>query len=175
MALLYPDWWFEHITRIPVEFFEERDIRLLVLDVDNTLTTHNNPTPAPGVMEWLSRMKAAGIKLTILSNNHAERVEPFARLLGLPFVAGAAKPLPLGLKRACTQFGCTPAQTALIGDQLFTDILCGNLLPGVCSVLVTMQEPEHSWFFRQKRRLERPILRRFARQHPRQIIGETHL
>lgn len=170
MSLFYPDYWFERITDIPVSFFTSRGIRLVVLDVDNTLTTHNNPNPAGGVETWLCEMKKAGLILAILSNNTGKRVTPFAEALGLPFVANAAKPFPFRLGRACRRYGVSPCQCALIGDQLFTDILCGNLLPGALSVLVTLQEPEHTKMFRLKRRLERPILRRFQQNRPNRVI-----
>ena len=172
MGILTPDYWFYRITDIPAEFFLSRGIRLLALDVDNTLTTYNNPTPAPGVPEWLESMQKAGLTLVILSNNNRPRVAPFAEKLGLPFAANAAKPLPFLLAADCRKRGVRAKECALIGDQLFTDILCGNLLPGVLSVLVTLQEPENTALYRFKRRLEKPILRRFARRHPEVLLGD---
>lgn len=171
MSLFYPDYWFERIADIPPAFFVSRGIRLVLLDVDNTLTTHNNPSPAPGVADWLARMREAGLTLAILSNNHGRRVAPFARQLRLSFVANGAKPFPFRLARACRRYGVTPGQCALVGDQLFTDILCGNLLPGALSVLVTPLEPEQSKAFRLKRRLERPILRRCRQRHGERIFS----
>ena len=90
MPLLTPDVFYPHITDIPGRFFKERGLKLAVLDVDNTLTSHNNPTPFPGVAEWIAAREAEGVILCILSNNSPERVEPFARKLRLPFVANAA-------------------------------------------------------------------------------------
>ena len=126
MPILAPDHWFRHITDIPAAFFVEKGIRLVALDVDNTLTTHDNPVPAEGVQNWLEEMQKAGLTLVILSNNSGPRVEPFAGKLGLPHEAKAAKPLPFGLIRACRGQGVSLKECAIIGDQLFTDILCGN-------------------------------------------------
>ena len=94
MPFLKPRRMVKHITDLPASFFKERGLRAVILDVDNTLTTHNNPVPAKGVPEWIRTMQEAGLTLTILSNNYKERVEPFAKQLGLPFVSMAAKPLP---------------------------------------------------------------------------------
>lgn len=164
MPILAPDHWFRHITDIPAEFFLKQNIRLIALDVDNTLTTHDNPVPAEGVQNWLKEMQKAGLTLVILSNNSAPRVEPFAGKLGLSYAAKAAKPLPFGLIRYCREQGVSLKECAIIGDQLFTDILCGNL-SGALSVLVTLMEPEDKPFFRLKRKLEHPVLRSFKKHH----------
>ena len=119
MPFLTPDVYFPHITDIPGNFFKERGIRLMILDVDNTLTSHNNPTPFPGIPEWIEERKGEGLTPVILSNNTPERVAPFAELIGLPFVAGAAKPLTFGITRALKRYGMRAEETCLIGDQLF--------------------------------------------------------
>ena len=163
MPVLQPKVMVRRVTDLDEEFFQSRGIRAVVLDVDNTLTTHSNPVPAPGIPEWIGRMKAAGLELTILSNNYRERVEPFARRLGMDFVSMACKPLTIGLTRACRRYGLKPRQVCLVGDQIFTDIVGGNL-KGVLTVLVEPYELEHKWSFRLKRRLERPIIRRYRKK-----------
>ena len=75
-------------------------IRGLLLDLDNTLTTHDNPRPAEGVLDWIAVMKENGIAMCIVSNNHPPRVKPFADLLGLPFVCEGKKPLSKGFREA---------------------------------------------------------------------------
>ena len=168
MPVLQPKVMVRRVTDLDEEFFQSRGIRAVVLDVDNTLTTHGNPVPAPGIPEWIGRMKAAGLELTILSNNYRERVEPFARRLGMDFVSTACKPLTIGLTRACRRYGLKPRQVCLVGDQIFTDIVGGNL-KGVLTVLVEPFEPEGKWSFRLKRRLEQPVIRRFRKKK-----GESH-
>ncbi len=74
------------VCDITPELLGKLGVRGLLLDIDNTLTTHDNPTPAPGVEGWVAGMQAAGISLCLVSNNHPPRVEPFARSLGLYFV-----------------------------------------------------------------------------------------
>lgn len=51
------------------------------------------------------------------------------------------------------EFGVSPRQTALIGDQLFTDILCGNLC-GCVTILVEPYAEEGYGLYRIKRPLE---------------------
>ena len=155
--MLIPKVWFHRITEIPAEFFQKQGIRLVALDVDNTLTTHDNPVPAEGVEAWLSSMQESGIIFVILSNNKAKRVASFAEKLRLPFVARACKPLTFGLTRAMKCYGVKKNEIAIIGDQLFTDVLCGNL-KGITSVLVTPFELEKHGFLKTKRILEKPLL-----------------
>ena len=125
-------------------------IRGLLLDLDNTLTTHDNPRPAEGVLDWIAVMKENGIAMCIVSNNHPPRVKPFADLLGLPFVCEGKK-LPW-------------KELAVVGDQIFTDVLGANLKRLKC-IFVFPIAHEQTRFFRFKRRMEVPFL-------PREIYQE---
>lgn len=116
-------------------------------------------------MEWLEKARGAGLRLIILSNNRPERVSPFAGMLGLAFEADGKKPLPGGFLRACAHMDLSPRETAAVGDQIFTDVI-GARLAGVFCLMVDPIEPEPGWFFRLKRRLERPILRAYERRKP---------
>ncbi len=162
-SLFYPDERYRRITDIDPAALVARDIRGIVLDVDNTLTTHDNPHPADGVLEWLQAAQRVGLRLVILSNNHPKRVEPFAQMLGLEFEADGKKPLPGGFLRACAHLGIENSEAAAIGDQIFTDVI-GARWAGVLCLMVDPIEPEAGWFFRLKRRLERPILKGYERR-----------
>ena len=48
---------FRRVTDITPEILKKLNIRGLILDLDNTLTTHDNPRPADGVLEWIDLMK----------------------------------------------------------------------------------------------------------------------
>lgn len=161
--MFLPDYHLQSLLQIDLDFLKKAGLRALVLDVDNTLTTHGNPVPAAGVLEWIGEMRAEGLPMLIVSNNSHERVEPFARLLGLEFVSRGAKPLPAGFRRAQERFGLPAAQIGAVGDQIFTDILGGNLA-GLTTILVDPITPETGPFFRFKRGLEKPFIRRMNRQ-----------
>ena len=118
-----PQYLFQDVTHITPEFLQQKGIRALLLDVDNTLTSHGSQQLSPEIAHWLEQMKQAGIKLVIASNNTHHRVEPFASRIDLPFVAMCCKPLPFGLARARKHLGVGRRELAMVGDQLFTDIL----------------------------------------------------
>lgn len=145
------------VCDITPEWLRENGIEGLLLDIDNTLTTHDNPVPAPGVEEWIASMKESGIRLMLVSNNHAPRVEPFAVRLGLAFVSEGKKPLGSGFRAARARLGLLFSALAVVGDQIFTDILGANLC-GIRSIYVRPMEPEKTAFFKFKRFMERPLL-----------------
>lgn len=157
MTIFKPTYALKKITEITPAALKKRGIKALILDVDNTLTTHNNPTPAEGVPEWIEEMNSAGIKLIIVSNNNADRVTPFAEMLGVHFVPNGAKPLPMGILKAVRELGVPKNRICAVGDQIFTDILGANLA-GIRSIFVYPIEPETSLPFRFKRAVEKPLL-----------------
>lgn len=152
-----PTYVFNDITGITPKFLKRKHIKGIVLDIDNTLTTHNNPVPPQSSMDWLARVKKAGIKLIIVSNNKPPRVEPFAQLLDLEYVANGRKPLTYGINEAVRRMGFEKCDIAAIGDQIFTDIMGANLA-GIRSCFVYPLEPETSLPFRFKRTVEKPLL-----------------
>lgn len=160
MSIFYPHERFKRIFDISPCELASRGIRGVILDVDNTLTTHDNPEPAKGVLEWLDLARKAELRLIILSNNSPERVRPFAEILGLEFEANGQKPLPTGYRRTLSRLGLSAKEVVAIGDQIFTDVL-GARLAGIYCIFVDPIEIEHTKFFRFKRWLERPILSRF--------------
>lgn len=152
-----PTYVFNNVSEITADFLNKHNIKGLLLDLDNTLTTHNNPVPPQSSLDWLDRMKEAGIKMMIVSNNSSERVMPFAKTLGLHFVPNGKKPLTFGYTQAIKEMGIDKKNTAAVGDQIFTDIL-GSKLKGIRSLFVFPIEPESSLPFRFKRTCEKPFL-----------------
>lgn len=134
--LLTPDYIFKDIESITPEFLQAKGITALVLDVDNTLTQDGSQVLEPSVRAWLDRMRAAGVSLTIVSNNTAERVRPFAERIGLAWVPLACKPLTLGLTVARRRLGVPRRQMAMVGDQIFTDRLAAGLYRIPCLLTV---------------------------------------
>ena len=153
------DFAFRKTVNITPDFLKKHGINGLILDVDNTLTTHDNPVPAEGIPEWLENMKKNGIKLIIVSNNHDERVKRFAGPLGLDYVCDGGKPLKRGYTAAMKKMGLTASETAAVGDQLFTDVWGANHSRIKMLFVEPMEpEPKSKRFIRFKRVLEKPFL-----------------
>ena len=167
--LITPEYVFKDVTHITPEWLAQKGIRALVLDIDNTLTTHNNPIPEPQVAQWLEDNRRAGIRMIVLSNNHPERVRPFAQALGLEFIADGAKPLKKGYQRCSQALGLPCEQLCMVGDQIFTDVL-GGRRAGCRAVLVQPIQPEKMLFFRLKRALEAFAMRCCPKKTAQQIL-----
>ena len=164
MRIFYPTLIVRRVMDITSTTLADMGVKALILDLDNTLTTHNNPRPDPSVLKWLDKMRRANIKMTILSNNSRERVLPFAKALRLNFIAAGLKPLPSGYARAVAALGMPKSKVAVVGDQIFTDVF-GARLYGAKSILVEPFEYESHPFFKFKRKLEVVILQKYRRLH----------
>lgn len=123
------------VSHVPLELLLRRGIRGVVFDLDNTLVPYGSCHVPEDVHEWLERFRACGLRGAVVSNALPWRVRGLAQRLGWPAVAGWPKPSPARLRRAMTVLGTTPGTTALVGDQLFTDIWPGNRL-GLFTILV---------------------------------------
>ena len=124
------------IFDITGHYLAEKGISLLLADLDNTLVPYGVALPTDEVYAWRDELKQAGVQLFVLSNNRrVGRPDKFCQALEVPFIGHAGKPKIGGLLKAMEQMGVTPAQTALIGDQIFTDVLGGNRA-GVMTILV---------------------------------------
>ncbi len=154
-----PKIWIRSVLSIDRDFLEKNGIDALILDLDNTLSLHGDPAAEEGVPEWLDKMRELGVKMRVVSNNTNKRVAPLAEKLGLEFTANGAKPLTTGLNRALKALGTDRKRTAVVGDQIFTDILGGNLA-GMPTILVEPFRLEKGLFFRIKRGAENLVFRR---------------
>lgn len=124
------------VTDVAIEELREAGIEAVLLDLDNTLVgwrSHEVPEP---VLEWVTALKSAGFKLCLVSNTrYGRRLRALSEALGVPYVRRAWKPRRRGFQAALSELGVDPTRTAMIGDQMFTDVLGGNRV-GLYTVMV---------------------------------------
>ncbi len=106
--------------------FTERGIRFLILDIDNTVAPYTVADADGRMRAWVRGMQDAGLELFILSNNRGARPERFAAAFGLPWRKKAWKPFTRAAKAVMAERGYTPAETAFVGDQIYTDVCCAK-------------------------------------------------
>ena len=124
------------VTEIQPKQLARRGIKLVLADLDNTLVPYKVPEPTPEIVAWKQELEAEGIQLFLLSNSRKPgRAQHFAQTLGIPFQGHSGKPKRGGYLRAMERMGCTPEQTVMVGDQIFTDTLGANR-SGVVPLLV---------------------------------------
>ena len=161
--ILTPEYVFRRIESITPEFLAQHGITALVLDVDNTLTADGTQVLDDSVRQWLDTMRAAGVSLTIVSNNTDKRVRPFAQRVGLAYVPLACKPFSLGLRVARRRLGVAKSQMAMVGDQIFTDRLAAGLYGIPCLFLLPRTPHDKNRVVRLKRKFEPCWLNKFYR------------
>ena len=157
---LMPDYMFRTFDEITPAFLTELGIKAILADIDNTLAPYEQPEPDERIRAWFADLQANGIRAALISNNHPPRVELFNRTLSLPAYPDSGKPKSRSLLAAMRQMGSTPEHTAGLGDQLLTDTLAVHRLD-MLSIIVPPIKDKRTLFFRFKRWLERPFIRRY--------------
>jgi uncharacterized protein len=135
MGLLTPDRYYSSIQAIDLDELRQSGVCALLVDLDNTLLPHHTNEMTTELRDWAAHVLEHGFRMCIVSNNWHERVHAVAEDLGIDLVPRAVKPFPFAFRRAMRLLDVAPAQCAVVGDQLFTDILGGNLI-GATTVLV---------------------------------------
>ncbi|MFD2209241.1 YqeG family HAD IIIA-type phosphatase [Virgibacillus halophilus] len=157
LNLFLPNQHVKSIFEIQPEDLKRNGIKGIITDLDNTLVAWNQKEATVEVTEWFERMKAHDIKITIVSNNNQERVQFFCEPLSAPFLYSARKPLKRAFKTAAKQMKLEKKQVVVIGDQLMTDILGGNMA-GLYTILVVPIVQTDGKITKLNRKIERYIL-----------------
>ena len=126
----------DSIYNLTGESLQAAGLRLLLADLDNTLIPYDRKEPDEALRRWLTDLNAHGVALFLLSNSRkATRAPNFARAFGIDYLCHAGKPKVGGYRTAMERCGVTAGECAMVGDQIFTDILGANRA-GVRSILV---------------------------------------
>lgn len=158
LSRLTPQHYTESVFQIDVKLLKEKQIRGLIIDIDNTLVEWDKKYASDAVKSWLQKLQEAGFSICLVSNNTEDRVVVFNEALKLPAIHRARKPRRSPFRKAMEIMGTTPETTAVIGDQLFTDVLGGNRL-GLFTVLVVPLEGREFWWTTLVRKVERHVLK----------------
>ena len=161
---MMPDYMFRAFDEITPAFLASLGVKAILADIDNTLAPYEQPEPDERIKGWIASLAEAGIGIAFVSNNNWERVELFNRTLGVPAYAKSGKPFKKNLVKAMNDLGGTPETTVMLGDQLLTDALAGHNLGVKCLIVPPIRDKKNA-FFRFKRWLEKPVVRKFKRRN----------
>jgi HAD superfamily phosphatase (TIGR01668 family) len=135
VGLLTPDLYVSSVHAIDLDALRAQGVHVLLMDLDNTLLPRDTNVVPDDLKAWAADLRSRGFAVCLVSNNWHERVHRVAAELGFDLVDKAIKPLPFAFLAALRRAHATTRRAAVIGDQLFTDILGGKLL-GMRTVLV---------------------------------------
>ncbi len=163
MKNLCPDRYVEGVLDVKTEILKAEGIRGIIVDMDNTLIPYHSRRVDFRMIEWMRKMKEEGFQLCIVSNNTAEQGKKLARELDIPAIWSAVKPHPRSFRSALETMGLSPEETAVVGDQVFTDVLGGNRLGLHTILVVPLSSSEMPWT-KIIRLVERKLLSFFQNQ-----------
>ncbi len=149
----------DSLDQIDLADLSEAGIRGIIVDIDNTLVEWDRDTLGDKSRAWVTKAKELGFVVCLVSNGRTERVHRLAAELGVPGFANAIKPRKKGFLQALAQLGTAPDQTAIVGDQIFTDVLGGNRT-GLYTIWVRPLSDKELVTTQFMRRLERRLVRK---------------
>lgn len=159
---IYPKKYYDKIVDIDVNELLGNNIKAIILDVDNTLLDFDLNI-VEGLKEWYQRVNESGISAIIVSNSgKITKIEKVASLLGIEYIRYGMKPLKRGLKAAQKKLGVSNENIAVIGDQIFTDVIGANRCK-MFSILVKPLAEKDIWMTRIKRPLENYVIKRYLK------------
>ncbi len=146
----YPDLSIDRVQDIDFSTLKAENIKGLVLDIDNTLVPNHVKEADAAVVNWIAKAKSSGFKVCIVSNASQKRVVKFNEKLKVFAIHRASKPGRKAFKKAIRLMDIQTQETAVIGDQIFTDIYGGNRI-GMFTILVKPIDKKEFFFVRMKR------------------------
>ena len=153
---LLPKLMTEKLTDLTPEMIRSRNIRLLMLDFDNTIVPYTTNEPAEEMESWLKMMLASDIQICVVSNSKRDRVRIFCEKYGIPCITHAKKPFSKGINECLARYDIPREQAALVGDQIFTDTLGANSA-GIQAILVKAID-NHNFWLKARHVLEKPFI-----------------
>ncbi|MBM7854055.1 HAD superfamily phosphatase (TIGR01668 family) [Desulfohalotomaculum tongense] len=159
MRFLHPDMYVGSIKNIDIQKLKKAGIKALIFDLDNTLVPWNSSELTEETLAWFKELHKEGFKTCIVSNNNRQRVTKLCNLLEIPGIHKASKPRRKAFRRALRMLQVKPEETAMVGDQVFTDVLGAKRL-GLYTILVVPISKREFIGTRINRQLEKLVLRR---------------
>ena len=162
LEIFFPD---EHVTsiyHIDLLKLKQKNIVGLIFDIDNTLVPYFVDQADSRLIDYFTQLQRQGFKICLLSNSSAQRVKKFQHALKVPVVASARKPFIGKLRQAMALIATASTNTAIIGDQVFTDVWAGNRA-GITTILVNPISRREQWRTWIKRGLEAKLLQIYRR------------
>ena len=134
MSLFKPKMYYKSIFDINYLKLKEMGIKIIVMDLDNTIAKVEERVPNKTVIDLFNKL-SNDFKIVIASNNFKNRVSMMCENLPCDYFYRLYKPF-LRLKRLLIKkYQIDMKNVCVIGDQIVTDIYLGNKM-GALTILV---------------------------------------
>lgn len=163
MNYYYPDIYQKSIYTINYDKLKERGIKCILFDLDNTIVPYVDKVPTKKLKNHFDKLTNIGFKVIIFSNSPRKRLEPFKKELNVDCCASARKPSKSKFLKVMNTYNYTLSETAIIGDQLLTDIYGGNKV-GITTILVNPLSDIDMPFTKINRMIEKRIINNMTKK-----------
>lgn len=161
---LMPDYVLASFRDVTPVFMKKIGAKALISDIDNTLVPYETAEATDEIIAWVGSLREAEIPITFVSNNKPNRVERFNQKLGCTAFADVHKPSAKYIMKSCEITGISPKETLFLGDQLLTDVWAARKC-GMKAAIVPPINDKKTLFFKMKRLIEKPYMKKFIRLH----------
>ena len=134
LKLLLPKLYLSSAYALPIDDLVRLGIKVLICDVDNTLLPHHQLHANDKMRSFIDALHNVGIVVVFASNNTAKRLLHVANEVHCDTHSFSCKPFPFVFNKIKRKYQVQSCEIAIMGDQLFTDVLGGNL-QGSLSIL----------------------------------------
>ncbi len=149
-----PDMTASGLVEIDLKGLKREGFRGIIIDIDNTIMPYSSREIPGDIRKWIEKALGMNFNICFVSNTIRERAEYVEKLFGVQVLSQSLKPLKRSFYRARDMFELTDDSMVVVGDQIFTDILGGNLA-GFYTILVPPLEDKDFIVTRIMRRMER--------------------
>ena len=163
LKLLLPKLYLSSAYALPIDDLKKMGIKVLICDVDNTLLPHHQLHMNDKMKSFLDKLNGANIQVVFASNNTAKRLEYVSKEANIQTFSFSCKPFPFVFNKVKKKFLVQSNEIAIMGDQLFTDVLGGNLW-GSLSILCEPIEKKDLFYTIPFRIVENIVFNYFAKK-----------
>lgn len=146
----------DELTDLTPEILKAFNIRLLMMDFDNTIVPYTTDVPTDQMAAWLREMNKSDIQLCVVSNSKRDRVKIFCDAYGIDCITHAKKPFTKGIKECLSKYGIPACEAALVGDQIYTDTFGAN--NGGCMPILVRAINNHNIWLKLRHVAELPFI-----------------
>ncbi|MEZ0536236.1 YqeG family HAD IIIA-type phosphatase [Caldicellulosiruptoraceae bacterium PP1] len=159
-----PDIICNTIFDIDIERLKKNGIKYLIIDIDNTIVPWGEYDITKRTFEWIENLLKEGFKVCLVSNNKKDRVQKIEKLLNVPAIYSATKPLKRGFLKAAKLLNGlnNKEKVAVIGDQFFTDVIGAKRI-GFYAILVRPLKEKEFIVTKINRILEKKIIKHYLK------------
>lgn len=144
-------------------FYKKHGIKVLFIDLDNTLDSYKLFHPKQESIDLINSLKKNGFRVVIISNNKGFRVSSYANDLDVEYVSMAMKPFAKKINSFIETNNIDKNEVVLIGDQLVTDIGAANRA-NIKAILTEPIVKEDQWTTRFNRFFDKIFRKRMNKK-----------